>query len=179
MIYVFLADGFEEIEALATVDILRRAELSVKVVGVGSKIIEGAHQIPVTCDITTAEVTTDDMEMLVLPGGIPGTLNLEKDPIVKACIRYAFSNDIYIGAICAAPSIFGHMGLIDGKNVTCYPGFDTQLTGANYTGENVTVDGKLITGKAAGVADDFALTLVKHFHSEARALKIKSSMYCK
>ncbi|MFI3324730.1 MAG: DJ-1 family glyoxalase III [Clostridia bacterium] len=179
MIYVFLADGFEEIEALATVDILRRAELSVKVVGVGAKVIEGAHQIPVTCDITTSEITTDDIEMVVLPGGIPGTLNLEKDPIVKACITYAFHNDLFVGAICAAPSILGHMNLISGKNVTCYPGFDTQLNGANYTCENVTVDGKLITGKGAGVADDFALTLVEHFHSKARADKIKASMFCK
>ena len=110
MIYVFLANGFEEIEALATVDILRRAELDVKTVGVGGKTVTGSHGIPVTADIEEKDVTTDDMELVVLPGGMPGTLNLEKSPIVMASVRYCLDNSIYVAAICAAPSILGHIG---------------------------------------------------------------------
>lgn len=101
MIYVFLANGFEEIEALATVDILRRAELDVKTVGVGGKTVTGSHGIPVTADIEEKDVTTDDMELVVLPGGMPGTLNLEKSPIVMASVRYCLDNSIYVAAICA------------------------------------------------------------------------------
>ncbi len=179
MIYVFLAEGFEEIEALATVDILRRAELDVTVVGVGGVNVTGSHGIKVVADIDCSKVTTDDMEMVVLPGGIPGTLNLEKDPIVKASITYANENDKYIAAICAAPSILGHMGIINGKKVTCYPGFDTQLGGAQYTAENVEVDGKFITGKGAGVANDFALKIVELYDSPQKAKKLFDAMLCK
>ena len=115
MIYVFLANGFEEIEALAPVDILRRAELEVKTVGVGGKTITGSHGITVTADIEEKDVTTDDMELMILPGGMPGTLNLEKSPIVTTCAEYCAKNDIYLAAICAAPSVLGHLGLLNGK----------------------------------------------------------------
>ena len=112
MIAVFLAQGFEEIEALAVVDVLRRAELPVKTVGVGGREITGAHGICVKADMEEKEVSTDELEAVVLPGGMPGTLNLEKSPIVRTCIRYCCENDLYICAICAAPSILGHMGLV-------------------------------------------------------------------
>ena len=104
MIYVFLSYGFEEVEALAPVDILRRAELEVKTVGVGGKTVTGSHGITVTADIEEKDVTTDDMEMMILPGGMPGTLNLERSPIVTVCAEYCVRNDVYLAAICAAPS---------------------------------------------------------------------------
>ncbi len=179
MIYLFLAEGFEEIEALATVDIIRRAELDLTTVGIGSKVIEGSHGIRVEADIMMKDISTDDMDMVILPGGIPGTLNLEADPILKTVIDYCVRNDKYICAICAAPSILGHMNLIEGKNITCYPGFDTQLNGANYTAEDVTVDGKFITGKGAGVAIDFALKIVEVFDSKQKAEKLFAAMQCK
>ena len=133
MIYVFLANGFEEIEALAPVDILRRAELEVKTVGVGGKTITGSHGITVTADIEEKDVTTDDMKLMILPGGMPGTLNLEKSPIVTTCAEYCAKNDIYLAAICAAPSVLGHLGLLNGKEAICFPGYEQELTGARPT----------------------------------------------
>ena len=115
MIYVFLANGFEECEALAPVDILRRGGLDVKTVGVGGKTVSGSHGIPVVCDITEDEAVTDGLEAIVLPGGMPGTLNLEKSNSVQRFIDFAVQNGLIIGAICAAPSILGHKGLLRGK----------------------------------------------------------------
>ena len=140
MIYVFLANGFEEIEALAPVDILRRAELEVKTVGVGGKTITGSHGITVTADIEEKDVTTDDMELMILPGGMPGTLNLEKSPIVTTCAEYCAKNDIYLAAICAAPSVLGHLGLLNGKEAICFPGFEGELKGATISEKPVCVD---------------------------------------
>ena len=152
MIYVFLANGFEEIEALAPVDILRRAELEVKTVGVGGKTITGSHGITVTADIEEKDVTTDDMELMILPGGMPGTLNLEKSPIVTTCAEYCAKNDIYLAAICAAPSVLGHLGLLNGKEAICFPGFEGELKGATISEKPVCVDGKIVTAKGMGVA---------------------------
>ena len=124
MIYVFLANGFEEIEALAVVDVLRRAELDVLTVGVGEDFVIGSHQIPVACDIAEKSLILDEKtEAIVLPGGMPGTLNLEKSETVQNAIDWATKNDKLVCAICAAPSILGHKGLLNGKSATCFPGF--------------------------------------------------------
>ena len=128
MIYVFLADGFEETEAIAPIDLLRRAGKDVVTVGVGDNIIRGSHGIPVVTDTIAQEAPlTDELEMIVLPGGMPGTLNLEKSDYVQRAIDYCVSNNKYIGAICAAPSILGHMGLLKGRKAVCYEGFEAQL----------------------------------------------------
>ena len=169
MIYIFIAPGFEEIEALATLDILRRAELEVQSVGVGGKTITGSHGIPVVCDITEAEVSADELEMVILPGGMPGTLNLEKSPVVQKYIDFVLKQDLWLAAICAAPSILGHKGVLEGKRVTCFPGYDTQLGNARYTGDAVVQDGKLVTGKGPGAAIPFALKLVECLISKERA----------
>ena len=169
MIYVFLANGFEEIEALATVDILRRAELDVKTVGVGGKTVTGSHGIPVTADIEEKDVTTDDMELVVLPGGMPGTLNLEKSPIVMASVRYCLDNSIYVAAICAAPSVLGSLGLLQGKKAVCYPGFEEKLTGAQVLTVPVVTDGNITTARGVGAAIDFALELVRLLDGEKAA----------
>lgn len=179
MIYVFLADGFEEMEALAPVDILRRAELDVKTVGVTGAVVTGSHGISVQTDMLISQITTDNMDMIVLPGGMPGTLNLEKDPIVGTCIRYCADNDKYICAICAAPSILGHMGLLKGKNAICFPGFEGELIGANISDKHVVADGKIITAKGAGVAVEFALKIVEDFDSKEKAEKLFAAMQCK
>ena len=178
MIYVFLADGFEEIEALAPVDILRRAELEVKTVGVGGKTVTGSHGITVTADIEEKDVTTDDMEMMILPGGMPGTLNLEKSPIVTACAEYCARNNIYLGAICAAPSILGHMGILKGKEAICFPGFEGQLNGAVISEKHVCVDGSIITAKGMGVATEFGLTLAALMAGQDEADHIRASIQC-
>lgn len=178
MIYVFLANGFEEIEALATVDILRRAELDVKTVGVGGKTVTGSHGIPVTADIEEKDVTTDDMELVVLPGGMPGTLNLEKSPIVMASVRYCLDNSIYVAAICAAPSILGYIGALKGCTATCFPGFEKELEGASLSSQPVCVSGRIITGKGAGVAVDFALRIVAELCGSQKSAAIKKSIQC-
>lgn len=176
MIYIFFAHGFEEIEAITTLDILRRAELEVQAVGVGSKTITGAHGITVHCDMIDKQASPKGLEMIVLPGGMPGTIQLEKSPVVSAFIDFVVKNDLYLAAICAAPSILGHKGLLEGKKVTCFPGFETQLGGAEFTGAKLEQDGKLITAKGPGVAIPFALKLVECLLGAERAAVLGESL---
>ena len=177
MVYVFLADGFEEVEALTPVDMLRRCEIEVITVGVGNQSVMGSHGIPVLANITDSQITLDDsVEMIVLPGGMPGTLNLEKNPNVQAAIDFCAENNKYIGAICAAPSILGHKGLLDGKEATCYTGFEEQLGNAKISHEPVCVDGKMITSRGAGTAMPFAFELVRVLTNDARVEKLINSV---
>ena len=122
MIYLFLADGFEEVEALTPVDYLRRCELEVKTVGVHGKMVRGSHGITVIADCTMYDVELDQAQMIILPGGMPGTLNLEKSRMLQGLIDLCTERNIPIAAICAAPSILGHKGLLEGKKATCFPG---------------------------------------------------------
>lgn len=177
MIYVFLANGCEEIEALTPVDILRRAERDVRTVGVGGKTVTGSHGIPIVCDLTEDEVIPGEMEMVVLPGGMPGTLNLEKSEIVRSAVKYAAENEKWIAAICAAPSILGHMGLLAGRSAVCYPGYEDQL-GARPGGGAVCVDGKFVTARGMGVSVEFGLKLVELLTDAARAKKLGASLQC-
>ena len=178
LIYVFLANGFEEVEAITTIDLLRRAEYDVKTVGIGSNTIRGSHQIQVTTDISDSEVTTEDLQMVVLPGGMPGTLNLEKSPIVRACIEYCIKEDGYVAAICAAPSILGHMGILQGRQAICFPGFENELKGAQLSSEPVCVDGKIVTAKGAGVAVEFALKIIEQLSGENLSKKLRAALQC-
>ena len=179
MIYVFLANGFEEVEALAPVDMLRRAKQEVTTVGVTGKIVTGSHHIPVTADITAEELQIGgDMDMIVLPGGMPGTLNEEASPVVQAAIDYCVANDRWIGAICAAPSILGHKGVLNGKTATCYTGFEKELTGAEIGNDGVIRDGKIITARGAGVAVDFGLELVGAVCGRETQQQIRGSILC-
>lgn len=163
MVYVFLANGFEESEALVPVDMLRRAKIEVTTVGVTGKVVTSSHKIPVTADITIDEYkNSDDIEMIMLPGGMPGTLNLEKNETVQTAIDYASENKKYISAICAAPSILGHKGLLEGKRAISYTGFEKELKGAVIAeGEGVVQDGNIITARGAGVATQFGFKLVE------------------
>ena len=178
MICVFLANGFEEIEALATVDVLRRAELDVRTVGVGGKLVTGAHGIAVQADWEEKDVVTDPLQAVVLPGGMPGTLNLEKSPIVQAAVRECMESGKFVAAICAAPSVLGHMGLLQGRKSVCFPGFESQLVGAQLSQKPVCTDKNLITARGAGVAVDFALELVTQLLDSQTAEKIRMSMQC-
>ncbi len=179
MYYVFLADGFEEIEALATVDIMRRAEIEVYTVGVGNKVITSSHQIPVVADVIDCEICPDkDCEGIILPGGMPGTLNLEKSKIVQGFIDYAAEHNLLIAAICAAPSVLGHKGLLSGKKAVCFPGFEEQLSGAMICDDAVMTDGNIITGCGAGAALKFGFEIVKYVQNEASAKHFKDAMLC-
>lgn len=162
MVYVLLADGFEEIEALTAVDILRRAGTKVETVAIGTdgRPVRGAHGITVTADKTQDTVDTN-FEMLVLPGGQPGTQNLENSRVVQGMLDSAWRKGIKIGAICAAPSILGHKNLLSGKTAVCYPEYEKDLYGASVKGSAVCVDGNLITGNGPGAAMNFALALLE------------------
>lgn len=178
MVYVFLADGFEEIEALAPVDILRRAGVEVQTVGIGGQTVVGSHGVPVVCDITERDVTTDGLTAVVLPGGMPGTTNLDRSRVVSKLLEYAASHGLVIGAICAAPSVLGHRGLLRGKQATCFPGFEKELTGASLVPDAVVTDGRIITAKGAGVAIPFGLALAAALVSPEKAEAVRVSMQC-
>lgn len=180
MIYCFLADGFEEMEAFCPIDILRRSECEVLTVGVGEEIITGSHGISVCADITAAEIVLDDkLEMIILPGGMPGTLNLESNLYVQKAIDFCAQNGKYIAAICAAPSILGHKGLLKDKEAICFPGFEEQLGCKKLSDDFVCEDGNIITAKGAGVAQEFGLTLAAKLKGKAAADKLRASLQCR
>lgn len=179
MIYAFLANGFEEIEAITIIDILRRAEKEVITVGIGDNIIKGAHGMVVVADTQDNMIELDDkLEMIFLPGGMPGTLNLERSAVVQSAIDYCVENDKYIAAICAAPSILGHKGILDGKKACCYPGFEQELKGADVNYDAVNADGKIVTSRGAGTAIKLALKLVEIFTSPERSKLMGDSLVC-
>ena len=179
MIPVFLANGFEEIEALATVDILRRAGVGVVTVGVGGRNAVGAHGIVVCADIVEDELDIAAIDGVVLPGGMPGTTNLEASAVVQTAVKSAYERGLLVAAICAAPSILGHGGYLNGKKATCYPGFEQELTNAIVTSSGVVRDGNIITASGAGVAVDFALELVRYLVSDEMADSIRGGIQCR
>lgn len=179
MIYVYLANGFEETEAITPIDMLRRAEKKVVTVGIGDNIVVSSHGIPVVTDTIIQEAPlTDDLEMIVLPGGMPGTLNLEKSEYVQQAIDFCMEKNIPIGAICAAPSILGHKGILKGRKAVCYQGFEAQLDGAEVGTDAVAVDGNIITARGAGVAMQFALALVEKAVSKAESDRQFRAVMC-
>jgi 4-methyl-5(b-hydroxyethyl)-thiazole monophosphate biosynthesis len=176
MIYFFLAEGFEEVEALCPIDILRRAGLAVTTVGIGGKQITGAHGITVCADISDTEYSDNTPEMVFLPGGMPGTLNLGASEVVGDAIRSAYEDGKYIAAICAAPSILGKMGLLLGKNAICYPGFEAQLEGATISDERVVLDGNILTAAGMGAALDMGIEIVRIFCGDEKANALRSAV---
>ena len=159
---VFLAEGFEEIEALGTIDILRRAKIEVKTVSVSNdKKVTGAHDIDVMVDKLFTETDFSEIDVLVLPGGMPGAKNLNEHEGLKNLLSEFNSKEKMIAAICAAPMVLGGLNMLNGKKATCYPGFEPELIGAKITDEKVTVDENIITGKGPGLVFHFALELVE------------------
>lgn len=180
MVYVFLAPGFEEIEAISVVDILRRAEQEVTTVSVGvsGKSVSGVHGIEVRADIHESALHLTDVDMVFLPGGQPGTANLEKSASVRSAVEAAAVHGAWIAAICAAPSILAHWGMLKGRRATCFPGYDRELTsgGAVHTGAQVEQDGHFVTAKGPGAASLFGLRLVACLTNEDTAERIRRSM---
>lgn len=179
MVYVFLADGFEIIEAMAPIDMLRRAKVGVTTVGVDSQMITSSCGIAVKADITADEFEFTDVEAIIIPGGGQGVINLEKSDFVQAVIDEAVECGALICAICAGPSILGHKGLLKGKNAICYPGFEDALEGAVISGDFVVTDGDYITAKGAGVAVEFGLEIVKELVGEEEAEAVRSAIQCR
>ena len=179
-VFVFLADGFEEIEGLTVVDMLRRAEIPTVTVSIGnSKMITGAHRIEVEADIMFHEVIEAEGAMYVLPGGMPGTIHLREHEGLGKVLKKAYKNNKYLAAICAAPTIYGEMGLLEGKNATCYPGMEDKLLGANWQEQPVVVDGNFVTSRGVGTAIAFALTLVTILKDEETAKSLANSIVYK
>lgn len=177
MVYLFLANGFEEIEALCVLDFLRRADIPTLTVGVSGKNAKGSHGIEVVCDITQDELDkANDFEMIILPGGMPGATNLDNSEVVDSMIRIAHENDKFICAICAAPFILGKRGLLRGKDATCYPGFENQLDGARILDKGVVRDGKIITGRAMGSSHDFALEIIEALRGNGERSRLKKAV---
>ncbi len=176
MVYVMLADGFEEIEALAVVDILRRGDVEVKTVSVYNQDkITGAHGIVVVPDIAFSDLKKD-AEMIVLPGGIPGTPNLQAHSALTELLLKEYANGTYIAAICAAPMILGEMNFLQGRTATCYPSFEKHLKGASCSINKVCVDGNIITSRGAGTAHDFAFTLLSLLKDKTKSDEIRGAM---
>ena len=178
MIYVFLANGFEEVEALTPVDVLRRGGVDVKTVGIGGKTVIGSHNIPVTADLNEDEVDFDALSGVVLPGGMPGTKHLDASETVKTALAAAKEKGALIAAICAAPSVLGHNGLLNGRRATCFPGFESELAGATLCADLAVTDGNVVTGKGAGAALPFALALLGYLKGADVADKVKSALQC-
>lgn len=160
MIYLFLANGFEECEALCPLDLMRRAKIEVTTVGIGGKYIEGAHGITVCADITDAELCDDAPDGVILPGGMPGTLNLDASSVVHRALDAAEKRGALICAICAAPSVLGKRGMLRGKHAVCFPGFESYLEGAILSDERAVRDGSIITAVGMGAALEFGILIV-------------------
>lgn len=176
-VYAFFADGFEEIEALTTIDTLRRAGLDVKIVSVTpDEIVVGAHGVSVLCDKNFENCDFFDAELLFLPGGMPGAATLDKHVGLRKLLLNFVERNKPIAAICAAPMVLGKLGLLKGRKVTCYPGFEQYLEGAECTKETVVRDGHFITGKGPGAAMDFALAIVDTLLGEDKVNELVDAM---
>lgn len=176
-VFVFLAEGFEEIEALVPIDVFRRAGLETLTVSISSdKLVRGAHDIAVMADRLFDETDFSEMDLLFLPGGMPGTRNLDAHEGLKKLIRKQAESTKNIAAICAAPSVLGKMNLLNGKDAVCYPGFEDKLYGAKLSNAKVVSSGNITTAKGAGVALQFALQLVEILKGKEAADKVAETI---
>lgn len=182
MVYVMLANGFEEVEAVSPVDVLRRAGVPVKLVAVedcSDYLIEGAHGIVVKADALLSDIDFSEIDAVVLPGGMPGTKNLDASEDVRKVLKYCADNDKLICAICAAPSVLGHLGLLKLKKATCFPGFERELMCGTFTGARVEVDGNVITADGPGSAVLFGEAIAAKFVGADAASRVIDSMKCR
>ena len=176
-VYEFLANGFEEIEGLAPVDILRRGGVEVKTVSItGSEFVETSHGITLKADMLFEEADFSDADMLLLPGGMPGSVNLNEHEGVKKALVEQNNKGKRIGAICAAPMVLGGLGLLNGKKATCSPGFEKYLTGADYTAELFQEDGNIITGEGPAATLPYAYKILSYFIGEEAVADLQVKM---
>ncbi len=178
MVYILLAPGFEEAEALVPADLLRRANIETALVTVTGKPVPGSHGITVTADIALEDVDLSKADMVVLPGGGLGYKNLGREPQVERLVKEAAEKGLWVAAICAAPTLLGKWGLLTGKDAVCYPGMEEGLTGAQARrDQRFVTDGKIITGRAAGSAFDFGLALVEALAGRDEAGKVRHDIF--
>ncbi len=176
-VYIFMANGFEEIEGLTVVDLLRRANIEIVMVSITEDLyVTGSHQIMVKTDVLFESVDFSDGDMLVLPGGMPGTKYLAEHVGLDELLKKFQGKGKKLAAVCAAPSVLGSKGLLKGKNATCYPGFEDALLGAHVKNDVVVMDGNIITSRGMGTAIDFSLAIIKSISGEAEAEKIANAI---
>ena len=176
MIYMLLGTGFEETEAIAPLDLLRRAGIDVQTVGLNGKVIYGSHNIGVEADIEIQEMDLSKMEMIILPGGLGGVASIRGCKPAMDAIRFAHENGKYTAAICAGPTVLSDLGITDGKNATCYPGCESQMGSANMVCAAAVTDGKLITATSAGCAIPFGLALIAALKGRSEADRIANQI---
>lgn len=177
MIYVFLAEGFEEIEAITVIDVLRRAGMDVNMVSVSGDLpVKGAHGITVTADISIDKVDLDKATAIVFPGGMPGTKNLDASKEVDRLIFRADEDQKAIAAICAAPMILGKRGLLKDKVAVCFPGFEKYLEGAHVKTDRAVSDGRYVTSRGAGTAMDFSCKILEVLGKKEKAEELRRNM---
>ena len=172
MVYMFLGTGFEETEAIAPLDLLRRAGVEVKTVGLNGPVITGSHGIPVVADMEIADLDISDAEMVILPGGLGGVVSIRACNAAMEAISKVWKAGKFTAAICAGPTVLADLGITDGKNATCYPGCEDGMGSARMVAEAAVRDGKLITGTSAGCAVPFGLKLIEALKGEAEARRI-------
>ncbi len=178
MVYVLLGTGFEESEAIVPTDLLRRAGVEVKLVGLEGLEVTGSHGITVRADLTLDQMDPDQAELLFLPGGLGGVASIQNSPAAMALVRAVYDRDIYLTAICAAPTILAALGLLENRRAVCYPGMEDRLTGAVIQkGSPVVADGKLVTGEAAGSAFLFGLKLVELLKGADAAQQVRDAVH--
>lgn len=178
MVYILLAPGFEEMEALVPADLLRRAGLDTALVSLEGEFVPGGHNIAVKADMELSEVSVDDMQLLMLPGGGVGVANLGSDPRVEALVKKAAASGKKLSAICAAPSLLSKWGLLGGKKAVCYPSWSDRIADAHFLpGEKLAVDGDIVTGQAAGASFEFGLKLIEVLAGAETADRVRKEIY--
>ena len=176
MVYVMLGTGFEEIEALAPVDLMRRAGIEVRTVGINGKIVSGGRGIGVQADITVDEMDLTDLEMIVLPGGLGGVASIRASAQTLDAVRFAYENDRFVAAICAGPTVLADLGITEGRRATCFPGQTGNMKNAILEEKAFVRDGKIITGASAGCAVEFGLALIEALRGGGAADVIRNQI---
>ncbi len=176
MVYIILGSGFEPIEAIAPCDILRRGGVEVRFAGIGGRVIQAAHGITVQADCTVDEIRKEDMEMIMLPGGMGGVHSMLGCESVLELVKYAWEHDRFVTAICAAPTILAKLHITDGRKAVCYPGLEEQMGTAIMQNADAVCDGKIITGRAPGAAYNFGLALLAALKGEQTAADVKKGL---
>ena len=171
-----LANGFEEIEAVTNIDVLRRAGIEVITAGVGSSTIKGDHGIKMETDRNLSEISPEQIEAVLLPGGMPGAENLKKSDYLLKLIKEVYKKGDLVAAICAAPMVLEEAGVLDGRKATSYPGFDKEMPSCDYQDKRVVIDGNIITGRGPGMALEFAVTVVEYLVGREKAEELKDNM---
>lgn len=177
MVYIILGDGFEEIEAISPGDILRRGGVEVCYAGIGGTVIRGGHNICVAADVEVDQIDLDQAEMLVIPGGLGGVESILASPVALEKLKGAYDRDIELAAICAGPTVLGHLGIMDGRKAVCYPGLEEKVTGGSMQpGKKVVRDRKLTTGQGPGAAMAFGLALLDVLKGKQTAEEVGSGL---